>query len=221
MMENLYNENIKLIKANIMKDKKICIFGAGGSARETYWIAKRCSYQVAALLDLHKGEYYDHTPIFDETYFDPEQHVAVVAVGSPILRASIVKKINDKYGDVFISLIDPSVIILSPNVKIGKGAVIAPQCVITCDLNIGDFCQLNVATSIMHDTNIGHFFTSATGVKINGRVKIGNYVSFGSNAATRDKINITDKVIIGASACVINDIVESGTYIGAPAKRIK
>ena len=201
--------------------KKLCIFGAGGSARETYWIAQRCGYRVEALLDINEKGLYNNTPILSEQYFDPKKHSAVVAIGSSILRKKITENILTKYGNVFISLIDPSVLILSPNVNIGIGAVIAPQCVLTCDIHIGSFCQLNVATSVMHDVQIGDFFTTAPGVKINGKISIGDLVYFGSNVSTKDGISITDNVIIGAGACVVNDIIKSGTYVGIPAKTIR
>ena len=201
--------------------KKICIFGAGASARETYWIAMRCGYEVDAFLDLYDGYFYENVPILSESFFDKKIHFAVIAVGSPKLRHKISSKILDKYGDVFISVIDPSVTLLSPNIKIGIGAVIAPQCVLTCDISIGSYCQINVGTSIMHDFCAGDFFTTAPGVKINGRVKVGDMVYFGTNSSTKEEINITSDVIIGAGACVVKDLEESGTYIGVPAKRLK
>jgi hypothetical protein len=84
-----------------MSSKNICIFGAGGSARETYWIAKKCGYQIAALLDLHNGETYDQVPILSEDYFDPKKHVAVVAIGNSALRKKIAERLQTTYGDVF------------------------------------------------------------------------------------------------------------------------
>jgi sugar O-acyltransferase (sialic acid O-acetyltransferase NeuD family) len=200
---------------------KICIFGAGASARETYWIVKRCGHQVEALLDVRDGTSYDTVPILDENYFDPEKHLGVIAIGNSLLRKQIVERITNKYGPVFISVIDPSVIILSPNVKIGVGAVIAPGCVITSDIEIGNYCQINVGTSIMHDVHTGDYFTTAPGVRINGRVNIGHIVTFGSNSSTKEHISICDNVVIGAGACVVKDISESGTYVGIPARQMK
>lgn len=200
--------------------KKVCIFGAGGSARETSWIATRCNHQVAALLDLQDGEPYGDLPILAENFFDKTKHVAVVAIGSSVLRQKIVRKILEKHGDVFISLVDPSTVI-SSSVRIGVGAVIAPSCTLTCDINIGAFCQLNVATSIMHDVQAGDFFTTAPGARINGKVKIGDVVYFGSNSVTKEEISICSQVIVGAGACVVHDIVKSGTYVGVPAKQLE
>jgi sugar O-acyltransferase (sialic acid O-acetyltransferase NeuD family) len=201
--------------------KTVCIFGAGGSARETYWIAHRCGYHVEALLNIQGGGSYHDTPILSEDYFDKEKHLAVVAIGNSNLRKKVVEKILLKHGDVFVSLIDPSVIMLSTTINIGIGAVIAPQCVLTCDITIGSFCQLNVASNIMHDVQAGDFFTTAPGAHINGKVKIGNVVYFGSNTSTKDNISITDCVTVGAGACVVGNIVDSGIYVGVPAKKLE
>ena len=50
--------------------------------------------------------------------------------------------------------------------------------------------------------------------------KIGNNVSIGSNA-TILPIEICDNVVIGAGAVVTKNIVESGVYVGNPAKKMK
>lgn len=49
---------------------------------------------------------------------------------------------------------------------------------------------------------------------------IGNNVSIGSNA-TILPIKICDDVVIGAGAVVTRDILESGFYVGNPAKKIR
>ena len=52
------------------------------------------------------------------------------------------------------------------------------------------------------------------------KTKIGNNVSIGSNA-TILPIEICDNVVIGAGAVVTKNIVESGVYVGNPAKKMK
>ena len=49
---------------------------------------------------------------------------------------------------------------------------------------------------------------------------IGNHVSIGSNA-TILPVNICDNVVIGAGAVVTKDIINPGTYIGNPAKKLR
>ncbi len=51
------------------------------------------------------------------------------------------------------------------------------------------------------------------------KTKIGNNVSIGSNA-TILPVNICDNTVIGAGSVVTKDIIESGIYVGNPARRI-
>ncbi|WP_420581899.1 acyltransferase [Reichenbachiella sp.] len=50
--------------------------------------------------------------------------------------------------------------------------------------------------------------------------KVGNRVSIGSNA-TILPVSICDDVVIGAGAVVTKNIVESGVYVGNPARLLK
>lgn len=201
--------------------RKLCIFGAGGSARETYWIAKAKGYEIAAFIDLHPGDPYDFTPIKTEDFFNPNEHNAVVALGSSVLRKKICDKIYDKFGDCFISHVMSRDVLIQGHTNIGRGTVVAQECFISCDTKIGKQSQLNVNTFIMHDVETGDYFTTAPGVRVNGKVKIGHNVYLGAGSIIKDGISICDDVIVGAGAVVVKNITEPGTYVGVPAKRIK
>ena len=58
-------------------------------------------------------------------------------------------------------------------------------------------------------------------VALCGRVKIGSQVFIGAGASVLPGVNICDNVIIGAGSVVNKDITERGTYVGAPAKKIR
>lgn len=77
--------------------KRLCIYGAGGFAKEVYWLALQCGYVVDAFIDLHEGGSYNGTPIKDESHFDSINHLAVVAVGSPKVREKIVNQIINRH----------------------------------------------------------------------------------------------------------------------------
>jgi sugar O-acyltransferase (sialic acid O-acetyltransferase NeuD family) len=211
-----------LLFRNMSDKMKLCIFGSGGFAKEVYWLAKQCGREVAAFIDLQYGGSYGSIKIESEEYFNLTKHSAIVGVGDPTLRKKITNKILDKYGyDVFDTLIAPSANLMSNNIQIGKGSVICANCIITCDVRLGDFTQLNLATTIGHDTQTGQFFTTAPGVHISGKVSVGECVYFGTNASSIEEISICDNVIIGAGACVAKNITESGTYVGIPAKKLE
>lgn len=194
----------------------LAIFGNGGFAREVYWLAKSIDIPIGAFIDLKAGPDYDSTPVIDESQFDPNKYTAIVAIGNPNLREKIVSKLD---GANFATLIHNTVTNMSSN-HIGSGSVICANCVLTCEINIGDFAQLNLGTTIGHDVQAGRFFTTAPGVHISGNNIIGNNVYFGSNSSTIECITICDNVIIGAGACVVRNIEEPGTYVGIPARKI-
>lgn len=201
---------------------KICIFGAGGFAKEVFWLANQCGQEVDAFIDLHAGGYFCGKKIESDDYFDPSKHLAVVAVGNPKLRKKIVDQIRARHGDgVFKTLVSPSANIMDPSVVVGYGSVICANCILTCDIKLGPWSQLNLATTIGHDVETGAFFTTAPGVHISGKVIAGEQVYFGTNASTVEDISICDNVTFGAGACVSKNITESGTYVGVPAKKLE
>jgi len=202
--------------------KKLCIYGAGGFAKEVYWLALQCGCEVDAFIDLYAGGYFYGTKVESEDYFDPSRHLAVVAVGSPKLRKKIVDQIRVRHGEgVFKTLVSPSANLMDPSIIVGYGSVICANCILTCDITLGPWSQLNLATTIGHDVQTGAFFTTAPGVHISGKVTANDLVYFGTNSSTVEDITICENVTIGAAACVAKDIVEGGTYVGVPAKKLE
>jgi UDP-3-O-[3-hydroxymyristoyl] glucosamine N-acyltransferase len=121
--------------------------------------------------------------------------------------------------------------------KIGSNVFIGPFVEIQKDVNIGNFTKIQSHTFICELVNIGNKCFIGHGVMFindlfseggpaNGdkskwkSTKIGNNVSIGSNA-TILPIEICDNVVIGAGAVVTKNILEPGTYVGNPAKKIK
>lgn len=201
---------------------KICIFGAGGFAKEVFWLSQQCGYEVDAFIDIHAGGECCDIKIEDENYFNSAKHQAVVAVGSPKLREKIVKQIIAKHGEgVFKTLVHPKANLMDPNVIVGYGSVICANCILTCDITLGPWSQLNLATTIGHDVQTGAFFTTAPGVHVSGKVITGDRVYLGTNASTVEDISICDDVTIGAAACVSKNITEAGVYVGVPAKKLE
>jgi sugar O-acyltransferase (sialic acid O-acetyltransferase NeuD family) len=201
---------------------KICIFGAGGFAKEVFWLANQCGQEVDAFIDVHAGGHCCGIKIENENYFDRTKHKAIVAVGNPITRQKITIPLVQRYGmGIFTSLISPFANIMADNVDIGMGTVICANCILTCDIKLGNFAQLNLATTIGHDTTAGDFFTTAPGVHVSGKVVAGHRVYMGTNSSTVENISICDDVTVGAAACVSKDITESGIYVGVPARKME
>ena len=92
--------------------------------------------------------------------------------------------------------------------------------VINSGTNIGKGCIINTCSSVDHDCLIGDFVHVSVGSHICGTVCIEAETWIGAGAIVSNNINIFRDCIIGAGAVVIDDINESGTYVGVPAKEI-
>lgn len=144
-----------------------------------------------------------------------EAEFYVIAIGDPSARQkAFLQRPHLKY----ISFRASTALVQSSS--IGVGAILCPYSVVTRDVEIGTHCQLNIGVTVGHDCRIGDFFTAAPGARISGNVIIGNRVYVGSNAVIKEKVTICDDVTIGAGAVVVKDIIEPGTYVGIPAKKI-
>jgi serine acetyltransferase len=51
--------------------------------------------------------------------------------------------------------------------------------------------------------------------------RIGNHVAFGAYSAALGNISIHDNTLIGAHSVLVNSTVESGLYVGIPAKFVR
>jgi sugar O-acyltransferase (sialic acid O-acetyltransferase NeuD family) len=191
------------------------IIGAGGFASEIR--AHFNDFKMKCFVD---DDYFipNNDCIHSIDDFDPDLHIAIIAIGDPKLREEMVNKLpsNTKY----FTYIHESVKILG-DVNIGEGAMIAAGCILTTNIKIGKHTHLNLLSTIGHDCVIGDYFTTAPGSKISGNCNIGDRVYFGTNSSVRQKINICNDVTIGLNAGVVKNIIEHGTYVGVPAKRIK
>jgi len=118
---------------------------------------------------------------------------------------------NDSFVGPFVEI--------QKNTTIGKNTKIQSHSFICELVSIGDECFIGHGVMFINDL-------FSEGRPANGNkdfwrnTKIGNNVSIGSNA-TILPVEICDHVVIGAGAVVTKNIVESGVYVGNPAKKIK
>lgn len=110
---------------------------------------------------------------------------------------------------------------LGINSHIASGVFIANNVHIGPETNIGDNTIINTAAIIEHEVIIGKHCHIAPNTTICGRSKIGDLVFVCAGATIIDSITICSNVIIGAGAVVVDDILESGLYLGVPAKKIR
>jgi sugar O-acyltransferase (sialic acid O-acetyltransferase NeuD family) len=198
---------------------KKAIIGAGGFGREVYWsLEPNERHTVVFFVD---DVYCDNSDekILPLSSFVSEDYEVIVAIADSKTRQNIVETLPKD--TKFFTHIHPSAQIHGDDVIIGEGSIICAGTIITTNVTIGKHAHLNLITTIGHDCVIGDYFTTAPGVQISGNLTIGDRVYFGTRACVKQKIKICDDVTVGMNAGVLKDIVESGVYVGTPAKRIK
>lgn len=206
--------------------KKIIIVGAGGLGRMIYsWLPDfldGCSEPMGFIsdrLDMLEGYNYD-VPIIStiEEYQPEDDHVLVMAIADPKAKLTVAE-VLEKRGANFLSLIHPTAII-GKNVILGKGCIICPRAVLTCDISIGDFVMLNIGVTIGHDAVIDHGCTINSHSDVTGNVQLGRGVFLGSHAVITPNMRVRDFATIGAGSVVVRQVKSRTTVFGIPAKQI-
>ena len=198
---------------------KYAIVGAGGMARELREILIDMGASIEDIEFFVDSQYLGgERPAKELSTIDSKSQRVFLASGDSSTREKWHRQLETTI-DTFETVVHPTALVGS-NVEIGQGGLVSAQCHLTCDIHIGDFCQLNLQTTISHDCVIGNFFTTAPKVSIPGNVTIGNHVTFGTGATVLPGISICNHVSVGAGAVVTKDLVSPGTYIGIPARRL-
>lgn len=208
-------------------EKKIIIAGSGGFAKEVLTMIIDLGFEDRFLGFSEPDEVLErggvqkgilNFPVLPYSSLDVNQHMIALAIGNSKIREKIVVK--DLKGFDFITLIHPNTTI-SKWVKIGEGSIICSGCILTVDIQLGNFAQLNLGTTIGHDCIIDEYFTTAPNVNISGSCQFDRHVYFGTAACIKQGLRIVNDVTIGMGAVVTKDILESGIYVGMPAVRLK
>lgn len=193
---------------------KKAIIGNGGHAKE---VIAHLSDDICVFVS---DDFYDANQInsLPLSKFDPDIYEVMICVGNSSLREKIFKQLPHQ--TKFFSFIHPTALIIDKNNKIGEGSFIGPYCILTTNIEIGSHSILLRNVSIGHDCRIGDYFSAMPGTVISGGSNIGNRNYFGNNSSNKEKLNITDDVTIGMNSCVTKNIVDSGTYVGVPVRKI-
>ncbi len=198
-----------------LKDKKkVVIIGAGGHAHVIADIIVATGDEVIAFLDDdinapdRKGNIKDYVKYEDAEF--------VIGIGNADVRERIASTLNVRW----YKAIHPSAII-SPSAKIGDGTVVMPNVVINARTVVGNHCIINTGAIVEHDNRIDDLAHISVGAKLGGTVSVGRKTWVGIGATIKNNVSICDNCIVGAGSTVVNHIMEAGTYVGLPSRKIK
>ncbi|MDF0727767.1 acetyltransferase [Cytobacillus sp. S13-E01] len=203
---------------------KVVLIGNGGHSKVIQDIIRSINeLELLAILD----DKYDGEMIINGKVYAPISFLerllekgtkVVVAIGSNVIRQSIVQKMNLNM-ESYLTLIHPSAVI-STSAVIGYGTVIMPNAVINSDTTIGDQCIINTGAIIEHDNAIGDYSHVSPNATLTGNVRILEGVHIGASATIIPGIEIGEWSVIGAGSTVIKNIPPSTKAVGSPTRFI-
>lgn len=187
--------------------KKIAIIGVGGLGREILGIIQSINKE---------NKTWDFIGFYDDNLSDQlvnnhsiignindlnsvqDELAVIIGIGNPIVKEKIKRKIiNTKIN--FPNLIHPSVVIYpTDTILLGKGIVIAPNCVLSVNIQIDDFVYINSLSVIAHDTAIGKYSMIMPTVSISAGAEIGERVYIGNGVKIDYPITIEKGSVIKA-----------------------
>lgn len=207
--------------------EKIVVIGGGGHAKVLINVIQKLrNFQIVGYVD-HRdfgnlsGVQYLGNDDFLYDLVNKKITSAALGVGQVHLtdkRNEIINRIKE-LGFKFPFILSPDAVI-NKNVIIEDGVHVFDGVVINCDSIIRDFSIINTNSTIEHDCIIGKFCHIASGATLSGGVEIGDNSMIGSNAVVVQYKKITKNTLIGSGGVVINDILESGTYVGNPVRKV-
>lgn len=195
---------------------RLIITGASGHGKVVADLGKKLGYEEIVFLDNDpEVKSCAGYPVLGVDTLTAElEGDIIIAVGKAATR----RKLMDRdQGRCFPVLIHPSAVV-ADDVEIGEGTVVMAGAVINPGSKIGRGCIINTSSSIDHDCVIGDFCHISVGSHLSGTVTVCENSWIGVGAIVSNNVNICGDCMIGAGAVVIKDIVESGTYVGVPAK---
>ena len=200
----------------------LVIIGASGHGKVIADIAEKNGYINIVFLDDNRnvascGNYRVVGQCKDASCYKDSDFI--VAIGNAEIRRRIQSELIAG-GLRVVTLVHPAATV-AISAKIGVGSVVMAGAVVNPYAEIGQGCIINTCASVDHDCKIGNYVHISVGSHVAGTVKIGDNTWVGVGASIINNITVCSECMIGAGAVVVKDIMESGTYVGVPAKMLK
>lgn len=206
--------------------KDILIIGASGFGREVAWLIEELEeWNIKGFIDDNENlrgktinEYEVLGNCDDLMQFTSPINV-VIAIGNPKIRKQIYQKLSKNPNILYPNIIANDVRISNTN-RLGIGNIICTHTILTTNITIGNFNHINLSCTLGHDAILKDYVTVYPGVNISGNVVIGSLAELGTGSKIIQGITISGEIIVGAGGVVVKDLINKGTYVGIPVKKI-
>lgn len=200
-------------------NKKIYIAGSGGLGKEMKaFLRRNDAYDFSGFFDDHDTSSEVLGSIDDANSERFKSGNFIIAVGNSQIRKAIRSRLKSD-DSAFPTLVHESAIIMDPSsITIGQGSVISAGSILTTDIEIGNYCFVNLNCTIGHDSTLESFVSIMPSVNIGGKVHVEEGAFLGTNATVLPGVRIGKDAIVGAGALVNQDVPSGATVKGVPAR---
>lgn len=213
--------------------KDIAVFGAGGFGREVACLIRIINESLEQPRWNFIGFFDDNVDLkgtcneYGEVLggkdvlnrWDTPIDIAI-AIGSPAVVQKVAEGINNPNVE-FPNIIAPTVTFLDKyNVIMGKGNILCTNCMVSCNVTIGNFNLFNGYIPIGHDTIIGNYNVIMPSVNISGGILMGDRNFMGLQSAILQYLKVGNDTRIGAGSIVMRNTKDGYLYTGVPAMKV-
>lgn len=143
----------------------------------------------------------------------------ILGTADPEIKSALVARLMKNPHLCFPAVVHPQAYV-SPRAHLGQGTVVQWGCWISTSVELGDFSFVNVACRIGHDVSVGKYASLMASVDLGGRDQVGDGCYFGTKSTVVPGVRIGRNVRIGAASLVVQNIADSLTVMGNPARVI-
>jgi sugar O-acyltransferase (sialic acid O-acetyltransferase NeuD family) len=208
---------------------EILVLGGGGHSKVLISVLKKVGWQVLGYVDrkdcglvLGVG-YLGGDGVLPELRRRHRHCRAALGIGkidaSSDLRLRLQVELEE-LGFVLPAIVSPQAAI-NEEVNLGAGTVVFDGVVVNSGAVTGRACILNSNSTVEHDCRLGDNVHIAPGVTLSGAVDLGDRCMVGTGANIIQGVRVAAGCVIGAGATVVKDLVEPGTYVGNPARKLR
>ena len=200
----------------------LALFGAGAMGREFREIAEESGeWSAIVFLDDHtKAEMLAGCPVYSfqgfRARFKPDEVRFVVAIGEPKFRLEAYERM--KRAGYTGGLLAHSSAYISPDAGVGEGTAVCQGAFIGSQASVGRNCYLSRNASVGHDAVVGDHTRLGVNAFIGGHTVIGENAFIGAGALLKDRIHIGSSSVVALGAAVFEDVPDSATAVGNPAR---
>jgi sugar O-acyltransferase (sialic acid O-acetyltransferase NeuD family) len=204
------------------------VIGGGGHAKVLISVIRKLPWMIAGYVDPrdvglvlgvpHAGAD-DVLPALLARHPGCAAAVGVGKVDATDRRARI-QATAEALGYAFPTFVSPDAVV-NAEVELGAGTAVFDGAVVNPGVVAGPTCVINTSATVEHDCRLGANVHIGPGATVTGGVTIGDHTFIGAGAVVVHGVRIAGACVIGAGAVVTKDLTEAGTYVGAPARRIR